>query len=70
MRNYEVKSRIITAVSYNPNTMQLLIHFKKGSKHCYLQVPPGQYAALMNASSIGRYYQKNIRSNYEYEKLA
>ncbi|MGF1533523.1 MAG: KTSC domain-containing protein [Bernardetiaceae bacterium] len=66
MRQYEVSSKIIRKVGYNPETEQLTISFARGDSRCYQAVPPQIYAALMNAPSIGRYYQKHIRQQFVY----
>ncbi|MEM6298329.1 MAG: KTSC domain-containing protein [Bacteroidota bacterium] len=69
MRLYEINSRLIKAVGYETSSKKLVVHFTKGSVHCYTNVPAETYAAFMNADSIGRFYEKSIRSEYSYFRM-
>lgn len=63
------ESSIIDAVDYNKELLEMEICFKHGSVHRYYDVPKDIYIALVNASSSGRYFNKNIYSTFERDKL-
>ncbi len=69
MRLYPINSRLIKSVGYELESKKLIIHFTKGSVHCYTNVPADVYAAFMNAESIGRFYEKSIRSEFSYFRM-
>lgn len=56
-----VQSSAITAIGYDPETETMGVRFKSGATHEYPNTRPVEYEALMNAPSIGRYFQRNIK---------
>ena len=61
MEYVSVQSSAITAIGYDPNTETLAVRFKSGAEHHYENVRPVQHEAFVNAPSIGRYFQQNIK---------
>jgi hypothetical protein len=57
-----VSSSAIRAVGYDGYT--LTVQFHNGRIYDHPGVPPWVFAELMNASSIGRYYNAYIRGRY------
>lgn len=63
----EVDSSVIAAVGYTHGL--LFIKFNSGDTYLYFDVPYYQYNDLFNASSVGSYYNEEIKGNYESEKI-
>lgn len=59
-----VNSSAISAVGYDPSTMQMNIRFKKGHTYTFCRVPKHVFDGLMSAYSKGSYYDNNIRDKY------
>lgn len=57
-------SRAVTRTTYNPETMTLLVTFSDGNGFRYNDVPPAVHAALIEAASVGAYFNKHIRNQY------
>lgn len=53
LRKTRVKSSVIAAVEYNPNTQVLEIQFHAGRTYDYLKVPREIYQSLLTAESVG-----------------
>jgi len=65
----DVQSRSIRRLGYNPETQQLVIQFYDslpGLRTVYSPVPQEVFDGLMNADSMGRYLDENIRYTYEF----
>lgn len=61
----KVKSSMIHAVGYAPESKVLEVVFTKGSIWQYHDVPMEVYDELMSSSSIGSYMNGNIIDCYE-----
>ena len=57
-----VNSSVIRAVGYDGST--LAIEFHTGRVYDHPGVPYSVYAGLMEASSVGRYYNRYIRGRF------
>jgi hypothetical protein len=57
-----VSSSVIRAVGYDGST--LTIEFHNGRVYDHPRVPSSVYVGLMQASSMGAYYNRNIRGRY------
>ena len=67
MKRKPVTSSVIASVGYKPDTMMLEIEFRStGFVYRYFDVPEIEFRKLMNAESIGRYFNKNIKDDYRY----
>jgi hypothetical protein len=65
----DVKSRSIRRVGYNADTEQLVIQFHDslpGLRTVYKPVPKEIFEGLMNAKSMGKYLDENIRYTYDF----
>lgn len=69
MERTPVSSTDIRAIGYDVDTQTLEIEFTKGSVYQYAGVPVGEYEAMMNADSKGKYFNANIRGRYSFSKL-
>ena len=65
-----VSSSAISTISYNPVTFTLDIEFTDGTEYEYYNVEPGVFIALAQSSSVGRYFNYNVRDSYAYSQVA
>ncbi len=61
-----VESDVIHAIGYDPDINLLEIIFNDGRIYQYRNVPPAVYEGLKSAESKGRYFQENIRGEFQY----
>jgi hypothetical protein len=59
-----LNSSCILAVGYDESTGDLDVRFPSGRIYTHHGVPLEVYRGLINASSVGRYYNANIRGRY------
>lgn len=69
MGRQSVSSSNIASVGYDNTTEVLEVEFLNGSVYEYRNVPTVVYEELMNASSHGSYFNREIRMSYPYEKI-
>ena len=60
----QVKSGAIRTVEYDTESKDLNIVFTDGTPARYMGVPEQEYWNLMNAPSVGYYFNTNIRDHY------
>ena len=65
MERVQVGSTNIRSVGYDPGSSTLEVEFNSGSIYQYLNVPKDEYEGLMSASSKGRYFNTNIKGEYQ-----
>jgi hypothetical protein len=58
-----VKSRMLTAVAYNPDWRHLYLEFRSGDIYCYHGVRVEPYEELLKADSKGQYCRHHIRGS-------
>mgnify|MGYP000659196090 CR=1 FL=1 len=63
MEMLRVRSTMIHSIGYEPQTHILVIRLWTGFTYRYVGVPQNVHAALMAASSKGRFYNSYIRRN-------
>ena len=63
------KSSLIAHYSYSYLDRTLKIEFKNGSTFEYINVPREVFSAFESASSLGSFYNKNIKSVYSSRKV-
>ena len=65
-----VNSRCLRATKYDKESSTLDVEFRKsGARYRYSDVSARRASALVNAGSIGGYFVRNVRDNYDYERL-
>jgi hypothetical protein len=69
MERVNVISSNINSVGYEESSNTLEIEFKSGSIYQYSNIPQEVYNELLQASSIGRYFIRNIRDTYRSYKI-
>lgn len=70
MQREQVRSSQIRSVGYDVNDEILDIEFNNGSIYRYYDVPQRIHTELMNSHSVGAFFNKLIKSEYEYERLS
>ena len=66
MRLDTVESDVIHAIGYDTEIHLLEIIFNDGRIYQYRDVPLQVYEGLMRAKSKGKYFQENIRDEFQY----
>lgn len=64
MRRTPVRSTVIAAVGYDPETALLEIEFRSGDVYRYFAVPPSVHTALLEAESPGAYFNTHVSDRY------
>jgi hypothetical protein len=70
MDRQSVESSSLRSVGYDPQTETLEIEFHNGRVYQYFEVPLVVYQELLQAESLGRYFQFNLRDAYRYQRMA
>ena len=65
-----VESSLIASVGYDKEKKELTVTFKKGGTFLYKTVPYAVYTAMMEAVSIGSFFMRNLKGQYEYVKVS
>jgi hypothetical protein len=69
MDHIAVSSSNLRSVGYESNSSTLEIKFRSGGLYQYYNVPLSVYIGLMDASSHGKYFHRNIKGKYGYCKI-
>lgn len=64
-----VTSSNVAEVGYDSPSMTLEVLFLNGTLYQYFDIPEILHQELMQADSIGRFLNSNIKNNYRYTKL-
>jgi len=64
-----VDSSAITALAYDSGTQTLYARFIRGEEYAYSNVTAAEHAALVNAESVGKFFNQYIKPTHEYRKL-
>ncbi|MDA9499550.1 KTSC domain containing protein [Bradyrhizobium sp. CCBAU 11357] len=64
MERQAVASSHIASIGYSPGSEILEVEFRNGTIYEYYNVPEVIYEQLMNASSIGQFFNANIRNAF------
>ena len=56
--------------TYNVETKELIVEFRKGGSYSYSTVPVQTVVSLKRAPSKGSYFSKNIAKKYKYKKIS
>ena len=60
---------MIAGLDYNPANHTLEVEFRTGRVYQYFSVPKAEYEALLNAPSLGRYFNREIRNRYRTREI-
>lgn len=61
MKMIGVDSTAILAIGYESQNQVLYVEFKDGQKYRYFSAPEQLHADLMNAASIGSFFDREIK---------
>jgi hypothetical protein len=64
-----VESSVFRAAGYAERPAVLYLLFRSGEVYRYFDVPRWQYQEFLAADSQGRYFGRNIRGQFRYERL-
>jgi hypothetical protein len=59
----------IDEVCYDQSAMKLRVSFKSGGSYIYHGVPSELYGDLVAAYSVGKFFAKYVRDQYETERI-
>lgn len=69
MNRVAVSSSNLSSVGYEEAEQVLEIEFNGGGVYQYFDVPKRIHQELMNATSHGQYFHRNIKDNYSYDQI-
>lgn len=70
MKRVAVESRSLRELGYDPDEQALEVEFHNGSLYRYEQVPPEVVQALLQADSLGRYFNQVFKAQqYPYRRI-
>jgi len=69
MKRVPVSSSNLVSVGYDESNQVLEIEFNGGRVYRYFDVPNQIHQELMDASSHGKYFHRNIEGNYRYNQI-
>lgn len=71
MKRQSVTSSNLASIGYDAENKILEVEFNHGGVYQYFGVPENVYEELMNASSHGQYFDRNIKkAGYRFIKIA
>lgn len=65
----EVKSAAISEIDYDAERAKLLVRFTSGERYVYVGVPDDVHRSLVEADSMGRFFQLHVRDRYPFNRL-
>lgn len=70
MEYVSVSSTDLAAVAYDTSSSTLGVRFLKGGEYHYFNVPEHIFEGLKSASSVGRYFDQNVKkAGYQYARV-
>lgn len=69
MKRVSVASSSIAEVGYDTASSTLEIQFVNGRTYQYFDVPANVHEELLNAVSVGQFFQKSIRGVYRFARV-
>lgn len=70
MKRQSIESSNLASIGYDSENEILEVEFKHGGVYQYFDVPENVYEELIDASSHGQYFDRNIKkAGYEFQKM-
>jgi KTSC domain len=69
MLRHEVQSSELRSVGYEESISVLEAEFQSGEVYQYFDVPAQLVLELLEAASLGRYFNARIRSKFRFKKV-
>jgi lysyl-tRNA synthetase class 2 len=60
---------VIRGIRYDPERRRLVVRFTDGDEYAYVGVPGEVHRSFAHADSKGRFFAREIRDRYPYNKL-
>ena len=70
MHRQAVDSTNLAGVGYDAETETLEVEFHHGGVYEYFGVPPSIHQGLLEAPSLGSYFNKHVRHSYEQRRVS
>jgi len=64
----QLQSSVIAAVAYQGGS--LFVRIKSGEEYEYYDVPKKVYEELIKATSVGYYYNTQVKTQYDFNKIS
>lgn len=64
----KVNSSALLEIEYNEDK-ELLVKFTSFREYVYFDVPKDKFEKMIKADSVGRFFNKEIKNNYEYVEI-
>lgn len=64
-----VQSSNVASLGYDETTQTAYVQFLNGTIYMYKGVTKVEFESLMNAPSIGSYFNRNFKNIYPYERI-
>ena len=65
----DVDSTAISQIDYDADRAKLLVRFRSGQRYVYVGVPAEVGRSFVRADSKGRFFQREIRDRYPFNRL-
>lgn len=65
----DVDSTAISEIGYDAERAKLSVRFQSGARYVYVGVPGELHRALVAADSKGRFFQREIRDRYPFNRI-
>jgi len=69
VKRLPVDSSSIRSIGYDENSQILEVEFIDNQIYQYVNFPKREYSNLMNAESIGKYFNAYVRNSYTFAKI-
>jgi hypothetical protein len=69
MKRYEVNSSEFRSIGYDPPTSTLETEYRSGDIYRYFKVPAMLVLQMLQAESIGRFFNAHIRPKYKFKRV-
>jgi KTSC domain len=66
MHRHAVNSSVLQTIGYDERNNVLEVEFHTGRVYQYLAVPRAIYKDLLDAPSLGEFFNRQIRNEYEF----
>lgn len=64
----KVNSSALLEIEYNDDK-ELLVKFTSSREYVYFDVPKSKFEKMIKSDSVGRFFNKEIKNNYEYIEI-
>lgn len=65
----DVDSTAIHEIDYDPERAKLRVRFVSGEQYVYVGVPGEVHRSFVEADSKGRFFQREIRDRYPFNRI-